>query len=435
MNLIKKSFFYLITISLVFLFARGADWFASNFILKNDTTFFTYTPGYYLFPTKTGINLTKVNSLGIRSSEIEPLKKATRVLFLGDSFTFGGGVRDIDTFVWKSAASLAKKGFLSDHVNAGIIAYGPSNSLGLFRHLKTKIDPDIVILALYQNDVLDSGESELYKSIRNNRKRNSLIALSFFIFPKVSNFFLKRKITEDFQKKILAFSNPVQKIGDPAEFEKANQFKSGVSSGQKKHFDRVQVRQYLYALLKPYEENLDIVKNQKKVDLWMENTLDFIEANNVDLVDIVQLLYGLVEPDYFVKSIDLKGEGKEYFENMLSIVDEIKSEVESSGMKFGLVFIPSEVMYNPKKQELTQKFNFIIKKEWMEKETTIESELKKYGQEKNIPFLNLTTRFRNHADKNLTFEYDLHLNEKGHELAADFISDFLTTNFRFKTKQ
>lgn len=435
MKFIKKSFFYLITISFIFLFARGADWFASKYILKNDSSFYTYTPGYYSFTTKTGINLTKVSSLGIRSKEIDPIKNGTRILFLGDSFTFGGGVRDSDTFVLKSADALARKGVSSDHVNAGIIAYGPANSLGLFRHLKTKVDPDIVILALYQNDVLDSGESELYKSIRTAKKRNALVAFSFFTFPKVSNFFLKRKITEDFQKKILRFSNPVQKIENPAEFEKANKFSQSGNAPKKKDFDRTQGKQYLYKLLEPYEGNLDIAKNRDKVELWMNNTLDFIEENNVDVVDIVQLLYGLVEPEYFVKSIDLKGEGKDYFENMLTIVDDLRSEVESSGMKFGLVFIPSEVMYSPQKQELTQRFNFVIKKEWLESETSLEKELENYAKEKNVAFLNLTPGFRNHTDKKLTFEYDLHLNEKGHQLAADFISEFLSKSFEFKNKK
>jgi lysophospholipase L1-like esterase len=435
MKHIKNFFYYLIIFGFVLLFARGADWFASKYILKNDSSFYTYTPGYYAFATKTGINLTEINSFGIRSKEIEPIKNETRVLFLGDSFTFGGGVRDNDTFVLKSAEALAKKGISIDPINAGIIAYGPSNSLGLFRHLKTKVDPDIVILALYQNDVLDSGESELYKSIRTARKRNALVGLSFFIFPKVSNFFLKRKITNDFQKKIIQFSNPVQKIDDPAAFEKANRFTQNGNSPKKKDFDRVQGKLYLYKLLEPYEENLDIAKNRDKVELWMNNTLDFIEANNVDVVDIVQLLYGLVEPEYFVKTIDLKDEGKQYFENMVSIVDELKSEAERSGMNFGLVLIPSEVMYNPQKQALTQRFNFAIKKEWLESETALEKELENYAKKKKVAFLNLTPGFRNHSDKNLTFEYDLHLNEKGHQLAADFISEFLSKSFQIKTKK
>ncbi|MCB1321971.1 MAG: hypothetical protein KDK34_17065, partial [Leptospiraceae bacterium] len=50
-----------------------------------------------------------INSLRLRSPEIEPDKDRDRIFFVGDSFVFGLGVKEEDTFTRQTEALLRKE--------------------------------------------------------------------------------------------------------------------------------------------------------------------------------------------------------------------------------------------------------------------------------------------------------------------------------------
>jgi hypothetical protein len=77
----------------------------------------------------------RINSLGLRGPDVAPARPAdtTRLLFLGDSVTYGGSYVDEDELLSSvAAAQVRHAGFARvETLNAGVNAWGPANVLGL----------------------------------------------------------------------------------------------------------------------------------------------------------------------------------------------------------------------------------------------------------------------------------------------------------------
>jgi hypothetical protein len=77
-----------------------------------------------------------VNALGVRGPDVGPTRTpgATRLLFLGDSVTWGGSYVDDDAlFAAVAARRLARDGRAVEWLDAGVNAWGPENILGFVR--------------------------------------------------------------------------------------------------------------------------------------------------------------------------------------------------------------------------------------------------------------------------------------------------------------
>jgi len=99
------------------------------------------------------------NSLGLREREL-PLDKPpglTRLLFLGDSVTFGPGVRDDEPFPRLLEARLAgaRPGRV-ETVNAGVVGYNTTQELARLQDVGLAYRPDVVVLTFVVNDLLDA---------------------------------------------------------------------------------------------------------------------------------------------------------------------------------------------------------------------------------------------------------------------------------------
>ncbi len=97
-----------------------------------------------------------VNRMGLRGPEIEEKRAGEfRILALGDSLVYGQGVGDDDTLPAQLERVLAERD--PEHrwtvVNAGHRAYDTRQELALLEELGERIDPDLVILFWYRNDL------------------------------------------------------------------------------------------------------------------------------------------------------------------------------------------------------------------------------------------------------------------------------------------
>jgi GDSL-like Lipase/Acylhydrolase family len=104
------------------------------------------------------------NSLGWRGRREYREAKQTdyRVLFLGDSFAYGTGVNDDQTF-----AALVEKDLRADHLsvevmNAGCPGKGTDYELKCFQTLGRKFHPDLTVLGCLGNDFQDNARGEYY---------------------------------------------------------------------------------------------------------------------------------------------------------------------------------------------------------------------------------------------------------------------------------
>lgn len=98
----------------------------------------------------------QINSMGLRDREypLARTKGVTRILMLGDSVTFGWGVKAEDTpskLLEKSLnAGLAKPGY--EVINTGVGNYNTAMEVAYFLDRGRRYNPDIVILNYFIND-------------------------------------------------------------------------------------------------------------------------------------------------------------------------------------------------------------------------------------------------------------------------------------------
>jgi lysophospholipase L1-like esterase len=92
------------------------------------------------------------NSVGLRmSEELSVPKKKQRILFLGDSFTFGPYLKNSDTFPGLLSHKFPDKEFL----NAGVAGYNIEDEKGLFIERAKYTESDLIILQVLDNDISD----------------------------------------------------------------------------------------------------------------------------------------------------------------------------------------------------------------------------------------------------------------------------------------
>ena len=126
-----------------------------RFLYRNEPSL----AGYQTEPGEFGYGFT-VNSLGFRGPEIaaEPPPRVLRILCVGDSFTWGTGVEDDETY----PAQLAR--ILSDDlpeqpvevVNAGVMSWGVSQYYRWILEEGFDLDPDVIVIAMYHDDWMQS---------------------------------------------------------------------------------------------------------------------------------------------------------------------------------------------------------------------------------------------------------------------------------------
>ena len=99
----------------------------------------------------------RINALGLRGDLPATPKPAgsLRVLAVGDSTTFGWGVNDGETYGAELQRLLAEADpeRAVSVVNAGVSAYNLKQSAGLLRRLAPALDPDVVLVGLFWNDL------------------------------------------------------------------------------------------------------------------------------------------------------------------------------------------------------------------------------------------------------------------------------------------
>ena len=114
-------------------------------------------------------HLVRVNSLGLRGRELGEKRPGTlRVLALGDSLTYGQGVADDDTlpaYLEVFLNELDPEGRTWEVVNAGHRAYDTRQEVALLAELGWRIEPDVVVVFWYWNDIYERPIRTTYENL------------------------------------------------------------------------------------------------------------------------------------------------------------------------------------------------------------------------------------------------------------------------------
>lgn len=104
-------------------------------------------------------NEIRINTQGLRGGEVgEKRENLKRLLSIGDSFVFGVGVEDSETFTVGIANQLDERGIPAEGLNAGIPAFGVPDAVSWLSRRGIDLQPDVVILSIFQgNDLVDAS--------------------------------------------------------------------------------------------------------------------------------------------------------------------------------------------------------------------------------------------------------------------------------------
>ncbi len=118
---------------------------------------------YHLIPNREFSTLGvpfRTNQFGFRDQPVYQKDVNTfRILCLGDSVTFGTGVRNEETFPNVLEAVLSRHGAPNkriDVINAGVSAYNIRNIRGLLEEYVDDLQPDLIVYTFVENDLDDS---------------------------------------------------------------------------------------------------------------------------------------------------------------------------------------------------------------------------------------------------------------------------------------
>ena len=135
--------------------------------------------------------ISHINRYGLRGENVKPKKPegVFRILALGDSFTFGEGVADNETFVVQlekilNAEQNTKAGCRYQTINAGVSGYNTSDEVTYLKNRWLMFEPDIVLLNFYLNDAYDESQFGAFISgvgVSTSFERYKLISNSRFI--------------------------------------------------------------------------------------------------------------------------------------------------------------------------------------------------------------------------------------------------------------
>jgi len=97
----------------------------------------------------------RINRHGTRGADFKLARRpgVARVLLLGDSFTFGEGVREEDTFAVRLHTLLAASRAV-EVINGGVQGYATEHEARWLAHRGLAMRPDVVVLGFVLNDVI-----------------------------------------------------------------------------------------------------------------------------------------------------------------------------------------------------------------------------------------------------------------------------------------
>jgi hypothetical protein len=130
-----------------------------------------YSQNANVFPENTDNHNWNVDKLGFRpdiKSNEEITAETYKILMIGDSFTYGGEVEHLDTYPTKLEEILLGSDQNINVINAGVPGYGPDQELIYLQELIPKLQPNLIIWNIYENDITDSNYYCLFN--RNNNE-------------------------------------------------------------------------------------------------------------------------------------------------------------------------------------------------------------------------------------------------------------------------
>ena len=110
------------------------------------------------------VETSHTNALGLRGGELGGKRIGEqRILALGDSFTYGHGVQDDETYPAVLERRLRARGHDVTVQNAGVPGYSTDQAYTYFLREGAGLAPDLVLVGIHCSDISDNYEAPLYE--------------------------------------------------------------------------------------------------------------------------------------------------------------------------------------------------------------------------------------------------------------------------------
>lgn len=152
----------------------------------------------------------QINSKGLRDAEYDYARKpgVKRILALGDSITFGWGVKIEDTYakVLERALNGGPGTARYEVLNCGVGNYTASRVLGLYDYDLHKYEPDVISLAFFINNANEPPDT-LWKNVFNTP-----LQFPVYLWSRLQRVTAKYSVTkgfDDYYKDLYRDDNPI----------------------------------------------------------------------------------------------------------------------------------------------------------------------------------------------------------------------------------
>lgn len=349
--------------------------------------------------------IAKTNAFGLRDRDFLPNKALDtyRILAIGDSFTYGWGVKDDESWPKQLERILSEK-FRNkkiEVINAGIPGYFPRGYVNIAKEFIPKFSPDLVLVGIVEGD--DIGQIAAW--IPNLSSDTTAFEIKQSLYRRVNN------------------ENKLYK--------------------------------YLQTQLKRFYPNFFTIASKKRIpdvsNLWINNVADTIRYADAEQLKVITSLnedifklyalgrlnasplwHAVYNPKHFIKILD---SNDPYIINSIDkfteYLREIKNISQENNSEVVVVDVPYPIYVAEEFVKSQNRIGFRYGKTW---ETDLPLKLllessQKAGIEHVVINLEL---FRKRCSRGCFYPYDAHMTVNGYHFLADSIGKYLSESILFK---
>ncbi len=351
-----------------------------------------------IFETPESKALLTFNSKGIRGPEYsyEKSKDEYRILMLGDSFAEGYNVQFDELFseVMKKELQARLKSVKSfQAINMATGGWSTDQEFLFFRTEGKKYNPDLVILFFYENDVWFNNQPKYWRGYKPLfAMKNGELILTNVPLPETK------------ESKI-----------------------STISEDHKTSFP-ANLKSWFFYHSRLYNLIVTRIKKQHVLYRWAAklhlSREEFAPKNGGAQKSIAQ-----VPHDFRVWEKTYDDDIRAAWQITEELLESLKKEAASIHADLLVFYVPGrEAVYDRVWNDTKEEYG-ISDTDWEVNQAGIE--LDKICKKDEINFLNPTELFRKEAKKGvrLYFENDGHWNTQGHQLTANILTDYISSNY------
>lgn len=332
----------------------------------------------------------RTNSLGLREREIDPvLEKGSRIIVLGDSYTYGWGVDAEETWVRLLEEHMRKAGYDVQTVNLGKPGTGPPDYANLAEEVIPLLQPAMVLVGMLQgNDLNAAGPEEAAPPTKR------VASWMETLYPNSMRWLREQRRARDYVARTQEIEPPQRSTAEDNRRWTANtarEFHEKMTDEERARFDAFD----------------DVVKEA------------FLSGNlNPYMIDLA-----MKSPNFYTLTFDLEDPWTQTcIRRAGTQFARIRHAAEEHGAQVVVVSIPEGVYVNHDALINMRRMGYDIPGEVLGSDAPDEG-IRQAAASAGLKFISVTEAFLAQQDNTeLFFELDGHLSPAGHRLMAEALA-------------